>query len=151
MTPATPANAAGVTSPKPAGGSGSGSGSGSGAGAAGTPATPSGGATPSAGSDKDKDVKGADKEKEKEKEKEPDSEVLKNPARVTAAQQPLITYDKAQRYIPVKSRLWGIVILKDGKPDEGEELVVTSAPKIGIPGISDDEPEPPEPFEFLRN
>jgi hypothetical protein len=43
-----------------------------------------------------------------------------------------------------------VVILKDTKPNEGEDLVVLSAPKIGVPGISDDEPEPPEPFEFTR-
>jgi len=101
--------------------------------------------------DKDKDDKDKDKEKEKEKEKEPDFQVLTNPARVTVAQQPLISYDKNQRYIPVKKRLWGVVMLKDMKSTESEELVVTSAPKVGIPGIGDDEPEPPEPFEYTRN
>jgi len=99
--------------------------------------------------DKDKNDKD-DKEKVKEKEKdEPNFETLKNPTRVTAAQQPLISYAK-QRYLPVKKRLWGIVVLKDTTPEFAEDLVVPVVPKIGIPGIGDDEPEPPEPFEFTR-
>jgi hypothetical protein len=31
-----------------------------------------------------------------------------------------------------------------------EDLVLNKAPKIGQPGVSDDEPPAPEPFEFLR-
>jgi len=41
-------------------------------------------------------------------------------------------------------------MLKDSRPDEAEDFVVHNAPKIGVPGISDDEPEPPAPFEFKR-
>jgi hypothetical protein len=47
-------------------------------------------------------------------------------------------------------KLAGFVMLRDTRPGEAEDFVVEKAPKIGIPGISDDEPEPPEPFEFLR-
>jgi len=105
--------------------------------------------------DEKKDEKKEDEEKRKEKEEdkkkeEPDFEELKNPSRVTWAQHRLIGYDAQQRYIPLKQKLFGIVMLKDGRPNEPQQFVVPTAPKIGIPGISDDEPEPPEPFQFLR-
>jgi len=92
------------------------------------------------------------KEKEKEK-KEPEAafEVLANPARVTWKQQTVMSYDKQQRYQPAKKVLCpGVVMLRDSSPDEAEDIVVQAPPKIGVPGISDDEPEPPKPFEFLR-
>jgi len=44
----------------------------------------------------------------------------------------------------------GIVMLIDSKPQEAEDFVVAKAPKIGVPGVSDDEPDPPEPFQFVR-
>jgi len=76
--------------------------------------------------------------------------VLQNPARVTWAQQAVITFQRTQRYIPLKPNLAAIIMLKDTRPTEPEDIVVPSAPKIGVPGISDDEPDPPAPFEFKR-
>jgi len=97
---------------------------------------------------------GESKEKEIKKEEskpEADFEELKNPARVTWAQQPLVTFDpQKQRYRPLKQKLSGIVMLRDTTPDQPEEFVQPTPPKIGIPGISDDEPEAPAPFQFLR-
>jgi len=98
----------------------------------------------------EEEKKKREEEEKKKKEPEAESEVLKTPARVTWAQQPFITFNRSQRYIPVKSRLAAIIMLKDTRPDEAEDFVVPSAPKIGVPGISDDEPEPPAPFEFRR-
>jgi hypothetical protein len=40
-------------------------------------------------------------------------------------------------------------MLRDSRPTDAEEWVVAKPPKVGIPGISDDEPEPPAPFEYL--
>jgi len=110
--------------------------------------------------DMDVDKKGGEENKDKaaagaapapaEKKDEPKTEALKNPARATRHQLPLITYDKTQRYRPVKQNLAGFVLLEDSQPEQPEQLVVQSAPKIGIPGVSDDEPAPPEPFEFTR-
>lgn len=87
---------------------------------------------------------------EKKSVPEPDFEDLKNPTRVTWSQEQYVVYDHSQRYLPVKKHLSGIVLLRDTKPDLPEELVVQKEPKIGIPGVSDDEPAPPEPFEFRR-
>jgi len=81
---------------------------------------------------------------------EPNFEQLKNPARVTWAQQPLVTADENQRYRPLKKKLAGIVLLSDAHPDQAEEFVIPTPPKIGVPGISDDEPDPPAPFQFTR-
>jgi len=76
---------------------------------------------------------------------------LSNPARVTWKQQAVLSFEKTQRYVPVKAKLCpGVVMLRDTTPKEDEDIVESAAPKIGVPGISDDEPEPPEPFEFLR-
>jgi hypothetical protein len=41
-------------------------------------------------------------------------------------------------------------MLKDKQPSENEEIVVTNQPKVGVPGISDDEPDAPKPFTFTR-
>jgi len=89
-------------------------------------------------------------EKEKKEKEEPPLEILHNPARVTAAQQKFISWEPNQRYIPIKKTLAGIVMLRDTTPEQTEKIVITKAPTVGIPGISEDEPEPPEPFTFTR-
>jgi len=88
--------------------------------------------------------------KEKKKEPEPESETLKNPSRVTPSQQQFVAAILPQRYVPVKAKLWGIVVLKDTEPEVAEDFVVATQPKIGVPGVSDDEPDPPAPFQFTR-
>jgi len=103
---------------------------------------------------KEEEKKEEDKEETKAKEEktvEPQSEMLENPARVTWKQQKVLTFDEKQRYRPVKKVLTpGVVMLRDTMEGEVEEFVVQAPLKIGVPGISDDEPEPPKPFEFLR-
>lgn len=91
-------------------------------------------------------------EKKEEKKPEPEFEILSNPARVTFKQRLVVSFSQTEdsRYIPVKKALSGIVMLRDRKQGDAEELVVPKPPKIGVPGVSDDEPNPPEPFEFLR-
>lgn len=101
-----------------------------------------------AGQDKENAGAAADKKKSGP---EPTSEALSNPARVTWAQQHVLSFDATQRYVPVKRRLTaGVTMLQDTTPDEEEDIVVPKPIKIGVPGVDADEPEPPEPFEFTR-
>eukprot|EP00455_Lapot_gusevi_P056846 TRINITY_DN953_c0_g1_i12.p1 TRINITY_DN953_c0_g1~~TRINITY_DN953_c0_g1_i12.p1 ORF type:complete len:394 (+),score=167.37 TRINITY_DN953_c0_g1_i12:121-1302(+) len=80
---------------------------------------------------------------------EPPSEVLQNPARVTWAQQKVLSFESEQRYVPIKKQLAGIVMLRDSHPEEAEELVSQVTPKSFGPD-EEEEASPPEPFEFLR-
>lgn len=79
---------------------------------------------------------------------EPTSEVLQNPARVTRAQYRHITYDVDERYRPVTEAAYGVVILRDLKPQDAEDLISSAVPSAdSVP--EEEEPAPPEPFEFL--
>jgi len=96
-------------------------------------------------------IKEKEEKEEGEKEKEePEFEILSNPARVTLRQKTFITFDVDDRYSPVKTDdLFGIVLLKDNKPELPEEFVSPAkVPTADTIGDEDDEPEPPEPFEF---
>ena len=88
------------------------------------------------------------KEEEKEEKKELPFHVLSNPARITLPELSTLTWPKQQRYQPVKQQLAGFVMLNDTQPDKAETLVQGKTPKIGVPGVSDDEPEPPAPFQY---
>jgi 26S proteasome regulatory subunit N2 len=90
------------------------------------------------------------KDEKKEDEEEPEFELLQNPARVTWAQRGLVAPGPGERYVAMSELLAGIVMLRDLTPDVAEEIVVSTPPKLGVPGISDDEPEPPADFELLR-
>jgi 26S proteasome regulatory subunit N2 len=82
-------------------------------------------------------------------EPEPSAQELRNPARVTLSQQSVISYSSEQRYVPVKKSLTiGAILLRDTTPGEPEVMVQKKEPKIGVPGVSDDEPQPPQPFEY---
>ncbi len=91
---------------------------------------------------------------------------------MTASQRKAIVLDPGQRYRPLKKArrphvhrapasltqrpsvgaqlLQGVVMLADTKSGEPEKIYQPKAPKIGVPGVSDDEPAPPEPFECSR-
>ena len=77
--------------------------------------------------------------------------MLKNPARVTRAQLKFISFDVDERYQPVTEGVMGVVMLKDTKPGEPEEIITVGVPSVGGAGAADSEPEPspPEPFQFL--
>lgn len=82
------------------------------------------------------------------KQPEPSSEILENPARVTRAQFRHITYDADDRYRPVSDAAYGVVVLRDLKPTEAEDLIPTNVPTANAT-TDEEEPAPPEPFEFL--
>ncbi|EQC29693.1 hypothetical protein SDRG_12693 [Saprolegnia diclina VS20] len=83
------------------------------------------------------------------KVKEPTSFTLKNPARVTLAQEQHLAFDWSQRYVPVVAtrRPAGIIILKDRTPTDAEVVVAVQAPSQGSAG-AEEEAEPPAPFEW---
>ncbi|XP_073279347.1 26S proteasome non-ATPase regulatory subunit 1 homolog A-like [Primulina huaijiensis] len=109
------------------------------------------------------DAMQVDSTAEKKAEPEPCFEILTNPARVIPAQEKIIKFLEESRYIPVKSAPSGFVLLKDLRPHEPEQLSLTDAPSsttsnaggssAGQPGSAsamavDDEPAPPQPFEY---
>lgn len=108
-------------------------------------------------SDKEKTEK-ADGEKDEEKEKEekkkepePNFEMLNNPARTMRAQLKVLSMPEGCRYTPLKDiSNGGIVLMKDVTPGEKEEIVepvIAGGPKIE----EEEEPEPPEPFEWTED
>uniref|UniRef100_A0A8C5GNQ0 26S proteasome non-ATPase regulatory subunit 1 n=1 Tax=Gouania willdenowi TaxID=441366 RepID=A0A8C5GNQ0_GOUWI len=90
-----------------------------------------------------------DKEKEKKKEPEPNFQLLENPARVMPAQLKVLNMPETCRYQPFKPlHTGGIIIMKDTSEEEEElvEPVSAHGPKIEE---EEQEPEPPEPFEYI--
>jgi len=87
-----------------------------------------------------------------EEKPEPDFEILSNPARVTRSQLPKITFDVDPRYVPITEGVHGIILLKDSKPGEKEEIIPGALPTSAGAGVLEDEanePAPPESFEYL--
>merc|ERR1719424_2608070 len=87
-----------------------------------------------------------------EPEPEPDFEILENPARVLPTQERAISLLPDARYVPVTpGRVSGIIVLRDQRPDDAEELLIATA-SAGPAGANDDEeePGPPAPFEFVE-
>ncbi len=140
-------------------------------------ATPAAAGAAAAADSKDKPKEGdaaaadkekADKEKEEEKKPEPAFELLQNPARVTPIQLKHISFEADSRYVPVKRTgdNYGIVMLRDTRPSEPEELVGAATPAVVPPAAAAapaaapaaatpaaaaaaaNEPAPPAPFEF---
>jgi len=90
------------------------------------------------------------KDKPQKKEREPKFEILENPARVLPAQLKYLSIKNDSRYAAVKKRdLFGILMLRDLKPGE-EEVLVTTTVKVEAPKteIEENEPAPPEPFDY---
>uniref|UniRef100_A0A6Q2YY96 26S proteasome non-ATPase regulatory subunit 1 n=1 Tax=Esox lucius TaxID=8010 RepID=A0A6Q2YY96_ESOLU len=97
------------------------------------------------------EVKDEEKEKEKEKKKEPEPsfQLMENPARVMPAQLKVLTMPETCRYQPFKPlHTGGIIIMKDTSEEEEElvEPVSAHGPKIEE---EEQEPEAPEPFEYV--
>lgn len=80
-------------------------------------------------------------------EPEPTTHVLGNPARVTPAQEPYVSFNLEQRYVAVRrvAKPIGIVMLYDRHPDEPEDVAQVESPPLEG---DEDEAEPPEPFEW---
>ncbi|KAG5041777.1 hypothetical protein JHK82_013875 [Glycine max] len=100
---------------------------------------------------------------EKTSEPEPSFEILTNPARVVPAQEKCIKFLQDSRYVPVKLAPSGFVLLRDLHPTEPEVLALTDTPSstssaaggsaTGLQSSSsamavDEEPQPPQPFEY---
>ncbi|MQL85616.1 hypothetical protein Taro_018134 [Colocasia esculenta] len=110
---------------------------------------------------------------EKKTDAEQTSEILINPARVLPAQEKYIKFLEGSRYVPVvqkytnKPAASGFVLLRDLQPTETEVFALTEGPAAvssaagsggslatgqqGSPSsvmAVDDEPQPPQPFEF---
>ncbi|XP_078488674.1 26S proteasome non-ATPase regulatory subunit 1 [Ciona intestinalis] len=99
---------------------------------------------------KEEEVENMETEKPKE---ESSFEMLDNPCRVILPQLKLISLNDENRYSPLKSiGSGGIILLKDKKPGEPEQLlepVAAGGPKKEETD-EEDEPSPPEPFEFTE-
>jgi 26S proteasome regulatory subunit N2 len=110
-------------------------------------------------------------EEEKKKKEEPAFEILQNPARAVPKQYAVLDFTVDERYSLIAPRgvATGIVVLRDSKPDEPEELIGLKAGADGAEAegagaddaanadaaaadsdgeLGDDAPEMPEPFEF---
>lgn len=92
------------------------------------------------------------KDKETADKPEPKFQMINNPCRAIPPQLKVITMPDSSRYVPLKPLLFGgIIMLKDKSPDQPEEIlepVTAGGPKKEEE--EGDEPEPPEPFEFLE-
>ncbi|RLN98884.1 hypothetical protein BBJ28_00019604 [Nothophytophthora sp. Chile5] len=80
--------------------------------------------------------------------KEPSVFSFATPARVTLAQETVLSLDTTQRYVPVMhpaQRLTGVIMLRDTTPGEVEDVEVVKAPAAAG---AENEADPPEPFEW---
>ncbi|XP_070173158.1 26S proteasome non-ATPase regulatory subunit 1-like [Littorina saxatilis] len=102
-------------------------------------------------SKKEEDKKEEEKKEEEKKEPEPTFEFLTNPARAMKSQLRVLSPKEGSKYRPVKELSHGgIIMLKNVKPDEEEDLVEFVA--AGGPKTEEEEePEPPEPFEWTED
>jgi len=98
-----------------------------------------------------------DKEKKKDeaekKKEEADFEMVDNPARVIPPQLKRLTLPSTCRYQPLKSvNVGGIILMKDSMENEPEDLI-EPLPASATPGTEteEDEPKPPEPFEYIED
>ncbi|KAF4355317.1 26S proteasome non-ATPase regulatory subunit 1 homolog A [Cannabis sativa] len=117
--------------------------------------------------EKDGDSMQVDTPPEKKSEPEPTFEILTNPARVVPSQEKFIKFLEESRYVPVKLAPSGFVLLRDLRPTEPEVLSLTDTPSStaspaggaaatstagqqgsGSAMAVDEEPQPPQPFEF---
>ncbi|EDQ88303.1 uncharacterized protein MONBRDRAFT_32955 [Monosiga brevicollis MX1] len=103
------------------------------------------------GESEKEDKKEGEDEKPVAAEPEPKEELLSNPARVVAAQLPVVSIPDGCRYRPVLLPLRGdVTVLSDTTPGEEEIILETSEPGVEQAGgvSTANEPAPPAPFEF---
>lgn len=102
--------------------------------------------------DTSKDSKDSKKESgdEKKKVEEPSFDTLSNPARVMKQQLRVIKMPEGARYVPVKElNIGGIILMRDTTPDDQQDLV-QPVPAMGPKTEEENEPEAPEPFEYVE-
>jgi len=77
--------------------------------------------------------------------------MLANPARVMRSQLKVLSLPEGSRYSSLKEvSAGGIIMLRDATPNEKEEIIEPIA--AGGPKMEDEEePEPPEPFEWTED
>lgn len=99
------------------------------------------------------------------RQEEPVLYTLENPARVVAGQQRYVSFQPCERWQPVRPAPVGFIVLKDrklGQPVEylfieenknvnakAEEGSVSSQKNQDVQNHEDNEPAPPEPFEYI--
>lgn len=102
--------------------------------------------------DGEKEEKKDEEEKEKKKESEPNFQMLSNPARTMMAQLKVLSMPEGIKYVPLKDiSHGGLVLLRNVKPEENEEIVepvIAGGPKVED---EEEEPGPPEPFEWTED
>jgi 26S proteasome regulatory subunit N2 len=80
-------------------------------------------------------------------------------SRVLPSQLRYISFKEESRYKPIKKQaLGGIVMLVDSTPNAPRDLIVHSVPKVDAPAnssgaaaVDENEPAPPEPFEYIES
>jgi len=99
---------------------------------------------------KEGEKKEGEKKEEKKEEPEPDFEIKNNPARVAPGQIKYLSFSDEERYTPVKKGgdVFGIVLLNDKTPGVDESFVSTATTSTGETKDEENEPEPPEAFEY---
>lgn len=113
------------------------------------------GTAAAASTSKSKDEKEEDKEatvvaKPERKEPEPSFEMLQNPARILRQQLKVVTLGKNQPYQPMKDiTIGGIVVMRHTSQEE--EQLVEPVAACGPKTEDANEPEPPEPFEYIED
>lgn len=100
---------------------------------------------------KDKDAKKESSDDSSSKKKdEPNFDILNNPARVMKQQLRVVKMPDSARYMPVKDvSIGGIILMRDSKPDDNQELV-QPVQAMGPKTEEENEPEAPEPFEYVE-
>lgn len=99
---------------------------------------------------KEKENSSSKKEAEDKKKDEPSFDSLNNPARVMKQQLRVVRMPEGARYVPVKDvSIGGIILMRDSTPDTNQELV-QPVPAMGPKTEEENEPEPPEPFEYVE-
>ena len=97
----------------------------------------------------EKEDEGNDENEQEMSIEEEEFEILSNPARVTRRQLKFISYDVDTRYKPIAEGVHGVILLKDTKPEEDENIIQPGVPSLEVTDDFEDEPEAPEPFTFL--
>jgi len=88
----------------------------------------------------------------KTKTVEPEFQMIDNPARVMPAQRKVLTLPSDSRYSSIKSvHVGGIIILKDSKSEEPEDLIEPLPASVATESEDEKEPDPPEPFEYTED